>query len=93
MRDSGLGQRTVEGKALAAAQTGEVEWVEADELWAYVGQKKRPTGGGGLLIVLPRKSADGRWGIVEPKRPVAWMRNLLTSGTAPSARTSGTPTA
>ena len=46
MRDSGLGQRTVEGKALAAAQTGEVEWVEADELWAYVGQKN------GLLAVV-----------------------------------------
>ena len=29
----------VEGKALAAAQPEEVEWVEADELWTYAGQK------------------------------------------------------
>ncbi len=83
----------VEGKALAAAKADEVEWIEADELWTYVGQKKRPAGCGGLLIVLPRKSADGRWGIVEPKRPAAWMRSFLTPGTSPSARISGTPTA
>jgi hypothetical protein len=36
----------VEGKVLAAAQPEEVEWVEADELWTYVGQKK------GLLAVV-----------------------------------------
>ena len=29
----------VEGRALAAARPEEVEWVEADELWTYVGQK------------------------------------------------------
>ena len=82
----------VEGKALAAAKPEEVEWVEADELWTYVGRKKRPAGSGGLLIVLPRRSADGRWGIVEPKRPSAWLRNFLTPPTSPSAPTSGTPT-
>lgn len=82
----------VAGKALAGVQPDEVEWVEADELWTYVGQKKRPAGCGGLLIVLPRKSAAGRWGIVEPKRPAAWLRNFLTPRTSPSARTSGTPT-
>ena len=82
----------VEGKALAAAQPEEVEWVEADELWTYVGQKKRPAGSGGLLIVLPRKSAAGRWGIVEPKQPAVWMRNFLTPRTSPSVPTSGTPT-
>ena len=83
----------VAGKALAAARPEEVEWVEADELWTYVGQKKRPAGSGGLLIVLPRKSAAGRWGIVEPKRPAAWMRSFLTPPTSSSAPTSGTPTA
>ena len=82
----------VEGKALARVAPEEVEWVEADELWTYVGRKKRPAGSGGLLIVLPRKSADGRWGIVEPKAPAVWMRNFLTPGTSPSAPTSGTPT-
>ena len=78
----------VEGKALARVAPEEVEWVEADELWTYVGQKKRPAGSGGLLIVLPRKSADGRWGIVEPRRPSDWMRNFLMQ----PAPTSGTPT-
>ena len=29
----------VEGKALAVARPEEVEWVEADELWTYVGRK------------------------------------------------------
>ena len=82
----------VEGRARAAAQPEEVEWIEADELWTCVGQKKRPAGWGGLLIVLPRKSADGRWGIVEPKRPAAWMHSFLTARTSPSAPTSGTPT-
>ena len=85
--------QAVEGKVLAAAKPEEVEWVEADELWTYVGQKKRPAGSGGLLIVLPRKSADGRWGIVEPRRPSDWMRSFLTPGILPSAPTSGTPTA
>ena len=82
----------VEGKALARVAPEEVEWVEADELWTYVGRKKRPAGSGGLLIVLPRKSADGRWGIVEPRRPSDWMRSFLTQPTSPSAPTSGTPT-
>ena len=82
----------VAGKALAKVKPEAVEWVEADELWTYVGQKKRPAGGGGLLIVLPRRSAAGRWGIVEPKRPAAWMRRFLTPPTSPSAPTSGTPT-
>ncbi|MCX6983119.1 MAG: hypothetical protein NTV08_20545, partial [Verrucomicrobia bacterium] len=82
----------VEGKALARVAPEEVEWVEADELWTYVGQKKQPAGSGGLLIVLPRKSADGRWGIVEPRRPSDWMRSFLTQPTSPSAPTSGTPT-
>ena len=36
----------VAGKALAAAKPEEVTWVEADELWTYVGQKN------GLLAVV-----------------------------------------
>ena len=82
----------VEGKALAAAKPEEVTWVEADELWTYVGQKKRFAGCGGLLIVLPNRSAAGRWGIVEPKQPAAWMRSFRTPRTSPIAPTSGTPT-
>ena len=82
----------VEGKALMPVNPDEVTWVEADELWTYVGKKKKTAGSGGLLIVLPRKSADGRWAIVEPKRPGVWMRSFLTPGTSFSAPTSGIPT-
>ena len=83
----------VAGKVLAAAKPEAVTWVEADELWTYVGKKKRPAGCGGLLIVLANRSAAGRWGIVEPKQPAAWMRSFRTPPTSPSAPTSGTPTA
>ena len=31
----------VEGQTLAQVDPDEVQWVEADELWTYVGQKKR----------------------------------------------------
>ena len=82
----------VEGKALARVDASEVQWVEADELWTYVGKKKRTAGCGGLLIVLPRRSADGRWAIVEPKRPGSWMRSFLTASISPTAPISGTPT-
>src|SRR5450759_3647551 len=75
------GLEAVAGKALAHVKPDEVEWVEADELWTYVGQKKRPAGCGGRLIVPPRKSAAGRWGIVEPKRPAAWLRSFLAPPT------------
>ena len=37
----------VEGKALAAAQPEEVEWLEADELWTDVGQKNGQLAVGG----------------------------------------------
>jgi hypothetical protein len=38
---------------------GDVEYIEADELWTYVGKKKIKNGSGGLLIVLPRRSVGG----------------------------------
>ncbi|MDR1282990.1 MAG: hypothetical protein LBK99_19530 [Opitutaceae bacterium] len=74
--------REVEGRAVAAAKPSEVHRVEADELWAYVGKNRKSVGCGGLVIVLPGKSADGRWTIVEPERPGAWMRSFLMA-TAP----------
>ena len=82
----------VKGKALASVDPDDVEWIEADEMWTYVAKKKMLAGSGGLLIVLPRKSAGGRWGIVRPKRPGAWMRSFLAVDTSPTAPTSGTPT-
>ena len=81
----------VSGQVLAQVPPEEVEWVEADELRTYIGKKKKLAGCGGLLIVLPRKSAAGRWGIVAPSRPSAWMRHFLMPPTSRSARTSGTP--
>jgi transposase-like protein len=81
----------VEGKVLESVAPEEVQWVEADELWTYVAKKKMPAGCGGLLIALPRKSADGRWAIVEPRRPSDWMRSFLKVLTSPTAPTSGTP--
>lgn len=85
--------KEVEGKALAAVHPDEVEIVEADELWSFVGKKKRIAGCGGLLIVLPRKSAGGRWAIAAPKRPGVWLRNFLRASTSPIAPISGIPTA
>jgi insertion element IS1 protein InsB len=54
--------QAVEGKSLEKTESSEVQWVEADELWSYIGKKKNPYGSGGLLIVLPKKYVDGRWG-------------------------------
>jgi transposase-like protein len=81
----------VAGKILPSLESDEVKWVEADELWTYVGKKKNLAGSGGLLIALPRKLAGGRWGIVAPKRPSTWMRNFLMASTSPTAPISGTP--
>ena len=85
-------KQEVAGKMLAPVPAGEVTWVEADELWTYVSKKKILAGSGGLLIVLPNASWVGRWGIVAPSRPSAWMRNFRTPITSPSPPTSGTPT-
>ena len=86
-------QAEVADKALASVPAAEVEWVEADELWTYVGKKKKLAGCGGLLIVLPSRCAAGRWGIVAPKQPANWMRNFRMGSTSPTAPISGTPTA
>ena len=82
----------VKGASLRAIAPEEVHWVEADELWTYVGKKNSKADSGGLLIVLPKRFAGGRWGIVAPKRPSDWMRSFLTPITSPTAQTSGIPT-
>ena|SRR6266581_2710425 len=86
-------KKAVFGKVLKQTPAADVEWVEADEMWTYVSKKKRITGSGGLLIVLPNASLAGRWGIVQPARQKSWMRNFLTDLASPSPPTSGTPTA
>ena len=64
---------------LPGVDPGEVEWVECDELCTFIGKKKPFAGSGGLLIVLPNASAGGRWAIVAPKRPKAFLRNYLAA--------------
>ncbi len=81
----------LEGTALAATAPGEVEWVGADEIWSHLALKKRPAGCGGLLIVLPNRTGAGRWGIVEPAQPAAWMRSFLSTRASSPAPENGTP--
>ena len=57
----------------------EVEWVECDELCTFIGKKKIFAGSGGLLIVLPKKSAAGRWGIVVPRQPNSFLTSYLAA--------------
>jgi hypothetical protein len=85
--------KAVEGRMLAPVAPEEVRVVEVDELGTYVEGKKRTAGCGGQVIVLPRRSADGCWAIVEPKRSGAWMRTFLRSGTSATAPISGLPMA
>ena len=79
----------VDDKMLAKVRPETVGFVEADELWTFVGKKNKMCGFGGLLIAIPNKSAGGRWAIVAPKRPSAWMRNFLAVKMLHSAPTSG----
>jgi transposase-like protein len=67
-------RQAVAGKALAAAGAEEVQIIEADELWSYVGEKKEQFGSGGLLIALPETFSAGRWVIATPERPKRWAR-------------------
>ena len=83
----------VKGRTLQPRAAETVEWIEADELWTYIAQKKRLAGSGGLLIALPKRFAAGRWGIVAPGPRSALRRSFLTAITSLSAPTSGTPTA
>jgi hypothetical protein len=83
----------MEGKMLAPVAPEEVEWVELDEPWSYVGKKNGLLAVVSLLIVLSRKSAEGHWAIVEPKRPSVWIRNFLMPILSPSAPIAGIPTA
>ena len=64
---------------LPGVDPAEVEWVECDELCTFIGKKKPFAGSGGLLIVLPNASADGRWAIAAPKRPKVFLRSYLAA--------------
>jgi hypothetical protein len=87
-------RQEIAGQALAKLDAAKIEYVEADELWSYVGSKKQQFGSGGLLIALPATYSDGSWAIVTPVRPERWARKFLatlTSSTEPTTIGATTP--
>ena len=85
-------RQEVAGQALAKLDAAQIQYVEADELWSYVGSKKQQFGSGGLLIGLPRQYSDGRWAIVTPEQPERFARKFLAALTSPTAPTTGSAT-
>jgi hypothetical protein len=86
-------RQEVAGQSLAQADASQVQIIEADELWSYVGQKNTAFGSGGLLIALPAKFSLGRWVIVTPEQPERWVRKFLKASTSDTAPTIGSATA
>jgi hypothetical protein len=87
-------RQEVAGQALAKLDAAKIEYIEADELWSYVGSKKQQFGSGGLLIALPATYSDGFWAIVTPAQPERWARKFLaalTSSTEPTTTGATTP--
>jgi transposase-like protein len=72
-------RQDIAGKALAKVDASELSYVEADELWSYVREKKEPFGCGGLLIALPKEFSAGRWVIAIPRQPRRWVRRFLAA--------------
>ena len=85
-------RQEVAGRALQRVDAADIEFIEADELWSYVGSKKHHFGSGGLLIGLPRQYSDGRWAIVTPEQPERFARKFLAALTSPTAPTTGSAT-
>jgi InsA N-terminal domain len=87
-------KQEVAGKALAKIDASDISYVEADELWSYVGEKKEQFGCGGLLIVLPKEFSAGSWVIATPRQPAHWVRRFLAalqSLTPPTSTPATTP--
>jgi hypothetical protein len=87
-------KQEVAGKALAKVDASEISYIEADELWSYVSQKKELFGSGGLLIVLPKEYSAGSWVIATPQQPKRWVRRFLAAlqSLTPLMSTSATTT-
>lgn len=85
-------RQEVAGQSLVKADASQVQIIEADELWSYVGQKNTVFGSGGLLITLPVKYSLGRWVIVTPEQPAHWVRKFLKASTSDTAPTIGNAT-
>jgi hypothetical protein len=83
----------VAGLALAQVDAAQIDTIEADELWTYVGQKNSRFGSGGLLIALPTKYSAGRWVIATPVRPERWARRFLSALNSLTPPTTGSATA
>ena len=85
-------RQEVAGKALAKLDAADVHYVQADELWSYVGSKKQHFGSGGLLIRLPSEYSAGRWAIATPRQPRPWLRSFLATLASSTAPTAGATT-
>ena len=72
-------KQEVAGKALSRIDASDISYVEADELWSFVGEKKEQFGSGGLLIVLPKEFSGGSWAIAIPRQPSHWVRKFLAA--------------
>ena len=83
----------VAGQALAQVDAAEIDTIEADELWTYVGKKKSLFGSGGLLIALPTRYSAGRWVIATPEQPERWARRFLLAISSLTPPTTGSATA
>jgi InsA N-terminal domain len=86
-------RQEVAGLALAQVDAAQIDTIEADELWTYVGQKNSRFGSGGLLIALPTKYSAGRWVIATPERPERWARRFLAALNSLTPPTTGSATA
>jgi hypothetical protein len=86
-------RQEVAGLALAQVDAAQIDIIEADELWTYVGSKKTQFGSGGLLIALPTKYSAGRWVIATPERPERWARRFLSALSSLTPPTTGSATA
>ena len=79
-------------QVLQSVKPEEIRYMECDEVCSYVSKKKTFAGSGGLLIVLPGESADGRWAVVTPKQPGVLWRSFQKPPISSTAPTTTTPT-
>ena len=86
-------RQEIAGKALAKIDASELSFVQADELWSYIGEKKALFGSGGLLIPLPKEFSAGSWAIATPQQPEHWVRRFLTALQSLTPPTNMPPTA
>jgi transposase-like protein len=86
-------RQEVAGKAIERLDPAQIDTIEADELWTYVGSKKTQFGSGGLLIALPKAYSAGRWVIATPARPERWARRFLAALASLTPPTTGSATA